>query len=68
MIRVLILLLALALPLRAEEFPAAYAVTGVASNDVLNIRARPDAGSAIIGSLAPDATGVEVNQLMCTFP
>jgi uncharacterized membrane protein len=60
MMRVLILFLALALPLRAEEFPAAYAVTGVASNDVLNVRARPDAGSAIIGSLAPDATGVEV--------
>lgn len=60
MIRFLLLFLFLALPLRAEEFPALYAVTGVASNDVLNIRARPDAESPIIGSLAPDATGVEV--------
>lgn len=60
MIRILTLLLLLALPLRAEEFPATYAVTGVAANDVLNIRARPDAVSAIIGALAPDATGVEV--------
>jgi uncharacterized membrane protein len=35
-------------------------VTGVAADDVLNIRAAPDAGSAIIGALEPDATGVEV--------
>lgn len=60
MIRILTFLLLLATPLRAEEFPATYAVTGVASDDVLNIRARPDAGSAIIGALDPDATGVEV--------
>ena len=60
MIRLLILLLALASPLRAEDLPALHAVTGVAANDVLNIRERPDAGSPIIGTLAPDATGVEV--------
>ena len=60
MIRFLLLFLALALPLRAEEFPALHAVTGVAADDVLNIRARPDAGSPIIGTLAPDAAGVEV--------
>lgn len=60
MIRFLCLFLFLALPLKAEEFPALYAVTGVAADDVLNIRARPDARSPIIGSLAPDATGVEV--------
>jgi len=60
MIRFLFLFLFLALPLKAEEFPALYAVTGVADDDVLNIRARPDAGSAVIGSLDPDATGVEV--------
>lgn len=60
MIRFLLLFLLLTLPLRAEEFPALHAVTGVAADDVLNIRARPDAGSPIIGSLAPDASGVEV--------
>jgi hypothetical protein len=35
MIRIAMLLLCLALPLQAEEFPAAYAVTGVASDDFL---------------------------------
>ena len=44
----------------AEVYPALHDVTGVASDDVLNIRESPDAGSAIVGSLAPDATGVEV--------
>lgn len=60
MMRVVLILLALAQPLWAETYPAFHAVTGVAANDVLNIRARPDAGSQIIGTLAPDATGVEV--------
>lgn len=60
MIRFLLVFLLIALPLRAEEFPALYAVTGVAANDVLNIRARPDAGAPILGALAPDADGVEV--------
>ena len=60
MMRLLAFFVVLALPLRAEEFPALHAVTGVASDDVLNIRAEPDAGSEIIGGLAPDATGVEV--------
>lgn len=60
MIRVCLLLLALAHPLRAEVFPAWYDVTGVAADDVLNIRAAPDAGSEVIGTLAPDANGVEV--------
>lgn len=46
--------------LRAEVYPAPHDVTGVAADDVLNIRALPDAGSAVIGTLAPDATGVEV--------
>lgn len=60
MIRFLLLFLLLALPSRAEEYPALYAVTGVAANDVLNIRARPDAGAPILGELAPDAEGIEV--------
>lgn len=61
MIRFLALVLWL-LPMaaRAEIYPALHDVTGVAPDDVLNIRAAPDAGSAIIGSLAPDAQAVEV--------
>ena len=54
--------LALALPggAGAQELPALFSVTGVAADDVLNIRALPDAKSEVVGSLAPDATGVEV--------
>jgi uncharacterized membrane protein len=44
----------------AEEFPALYSVTGVASGDALNIRETPDGTAAILGALPPDATGVEV--------
>jgi uncharacterized membrane protein len=44
----------------AQDLPALYDVTGVAAGDVLNIRAEPDAGAAILGGLAPDARGVEV--------
>lgn len=47
-------------PLWAEGYPARHAVTGVADDDVLNIRAAPEADAAIIGTLPPDATGVEV--------
>lgn len=60
MIRILLTLFILALPAQAQDFPALYAVTGVAADDVLNIRSRPDAGAPIIGVLAPDSTGVEV--------
>jgi uncharacterized membrane protein len=45
---------------QAQDYPALHAVTGVAADDVLNIRERPDAGSPILGALAPDATGIEV--------
>ncbi|EPX82345.1 COG3650 family protein [Salipiger mucosus] len=44
----------------AQDYPALHAVTGVAPDDVLNLRAGPDAGAEIRGTLAPDATGVEV--------
>lgn len=40
--------------------PTLFDVTGVAGSDVLNIRAAPEAGAPIIGTLAPDARGVEV--------
>jgi uncharacterized membrane protein len=61
MIRFVALVLAL-LPLavRAEIYPTLHDVTGVAANDVLNIRAAPNAEAAVIGTLSPDATGVEV--------
>lgn len=44
----------------AQSLPDRYMVSGVASNDVLNIRAEPDAGSEIIGELGPDTLYVEV--------
>lgn len=54
--------LGLATPVLAtvDDWPALYDVTGVASDDVLNIRERPDASSPVIGTFAPDATGIEV--------
>jgi uncharacterized membrane protein len=44
----------------AQDLPALHDVVGVAEGDALNIRERPDATSFILGTLAPDATGVEV--------
>ena len=53
-----------ALAVSADEIdpplPALYAVSEVAAGDVLNIRARPDAQADIIGSLGPQAEGIEV--------
>ena len=49
-----------ALPAVAE--PDFYAVTGVASNDVLNVRAGPSAGDRIVGALA---NGQVVRDLGC---
>ncbi|MGR3455062.1 SH3 domain-containing protein [Pseudooceanicola sp.] len=46
-----------------DAFPALYDVAGVASDDVLNVRAEPDASSEIIGALPPDARNVEVIEL-----
>lgn len=45
----------IALPTRAD-------VSGVAANDVLNVRAEPNAKSAVRGTLSPDAKGVEIVQ------
>lgn len=56
----LVLALSLALPAAAEVLPALYDVSGVAVGDRLNIRAAPSASAPILGSLAPDARGVEV--------
>lgn len=62
MLRVLSILTALLLATAAtaQDFPALYRVTGVAVNDVLNIRAEPSARTPIVGSFAPDQTGIEV--------
>lgn len=62
--RALILSLALlAAPAHATpeyQLPGLFDVTGVAADDVLNLRARPDARATIIGSLPPDARNIEV--------
>jgi uncharacterized membrane protein len=44
----------------AQPLPGLYDVTGVAADDVLNVRAAPEAGAPVVGSLAADARGVEV--------
>lgn len=46
-----------------QGFPAPYDVTGVARDDVLNIRDKPSPRGRIVGALAPDATRVEVLHL-----
>lgn len=46
--------------LAAQPLPALYHVQGVAADDVLNIRAEPTTSAPIIGTLAPDARGIEV--------
>jgi uncharacterized membrane protein len=60
--------LALALALMAagataQDFPLRASVTGVALTDTLNIRARPAADAAVLGTLPPTATGIEVLSL-----
>lgn len=47
----------------AQPLPAVFDVTGVAADDVLNVRAAPRAGAEKIGALAHDATGIEVVQI-----
>jgi uncharacterized membrane protein len=44
----------------AQELPAFHAVTGVAAGDALNLHVAPNATAAVVGTLAPDATGIEV--------
>lgn len=44
----------------ASEFPALYRVTGVAGNDVLNVRALPSADAGIVGDYGAQQAGVEV--------
>jgi hypothetical protein len=59
--RLLAALLLLATPAAAQDaLPILADVTGVAADDVLNVRAAPNAGAEIVGTLAPDMRGVEV--------
>lgn len=44
----------------AEDFPHYAAVTGVAADDVLNLRAEPTASAPVLGTLSPGATGIEI--------
>lgn len=57
-----VLLICLATPVFAtqDRWPALFDVTGVAAQDVLNLREAPSASSAIVGSLPPDARNIEV--------
>lgn len=47
-------------PAQAELLPRLHAVQGVASNDVLNVRASPSSSASIVGTLSPFARDVEV--------
>ncbi|MDP0929123.1 SH3 domain-containing protein [Paracoccus onubensis] len=63
MLRTALALILLATPaLATPEYilPTLFDVTGVEADDVLNIRAEPSANAEIIGTLAPDATDIEV--------
>ncbi|MDG1473247.1 MAG: SH3 domain-containing protein [Ascidiaceihabitans sp.] len=44
----------------ASDFPKLYAVIGVAADDVLNIRAEPNAQAELLGAFVYNASGVEV--------
>lgn len=47
----------------AQEVPALFRVSGVAADDVLNVRAEPHPGAERIGALPPGAAGIEVVDL-----
>ena len=53
-------LLLLPLAALAQPMPELHDVTGVAADDVLNVRIDPEAGAEKLGELAHDATDVEV--------
>lgn len=64
MIRIfLLLLITMSAPVFAQSLPSLFDVTGVAADDVLNIRQEPDASAAKVGALLPDAKDVEVVDL-----
>jgi uncharacterized membrane protein len=57
-VSILAMLLALALPARADE--SLYEVTGVSAGDALNIRRRPSASAPKVGSYGPRESGIRI--------
>lgn len=55
-----VILMCLAGAVSAQEFPALYNVTGIADDNELKVRTRPTEEGTVIGSMAHDATNVEV--------
>ncbi len=60
MVGALMILLITGQGVAADPWPRLYEVTGVAADDVLNIRSEPRASADEIGALAPDARDVEI--------
>ena len=63
LLAVLLLWVASAATATVDAWPALYDVSGVAADDVLNIRETPSASAPIVGALAPNARNVEVIRL-----
>ena len=59
MLRLWLIWLALAVPVHASDLPALFRVSGVQAGDLLNVRAGPGVGFAVIDALAP-ASRIEV--------
>ncbi|MGR3502327.1 peptide-binding protein [Pseudaestuariivita sp.] len=59
----LVLCLSAGLAAAQNALPALFNVSGVASDDVLNVRRGPDAGTEKLSELAHDAEGIEVVRL-----
>lgn len=51
----------------ASPAPVPMSVTGVAADDVLNLRAEPWADARKVGELPPDATGVEASRCVAVL-
>ncbi|MWD27147.1 SH3 domain-containing protein [Aquicoccus sp. SCR17] len=74
MTRLLLILLSLLLASPAAwaqmdgHGPDAWEVTGVASNDMLNVRAGPGTGYMVIGTFAHDATGLRMTTCVPYLP
>lgn len=58
--RLIILMLLLTSPALAQQIPGLYRVTGVASDDVLNVRENPRNTASIIGIFGHDSAHIEV--------
>lgn len=58
--RLALTLALLATPAAAQHLPNTHTVTGVAANDVLNIRAAPSAQAPILGTIPPFGINIEV--------